>query len=152
MDINRYRDLKKKLPYVVCGMFHPLIRRKENFSAIQYFIIDMDHIVEHGKSITTITDKLRAEPQVHLFFKSPGGDGIKVMFKLKENCHDAQLFSAFYKIFGHYFSLDTLSSISIFAFDHSVEYLSLSKTRLALSTIPASLISFKNALTNLAFS
>jgi hypothetical protein len=49
MDINKYRDLKKKLPYVVCGMFHPLIRRKENFSAIQYFIIDMDHIVEHGK-------------------------------------------------------------------------------------------------------
>ncbi|MDP5046800.1 MAG: CRISPR-associated primase-polymerase type B [Saprospiraceae bacterium] len=107
MDINRYRDLKKKLPYVVCGMFHPLIRRKENFSAIQYFIIDMDHIVEHGKSITTITDKLRAEPQVHLFFKSPGGDGIKVMFKLKENCHDAQLFSAFYKIFGHYFGEKT---------------------------------------------
>jgi hypothetical protein len=44
---------------------------------------------------------------VHLFFKSPGGDGIKVMFKLKENCHDASLFSAFYKIFGHHFGEKT---------------------------------------------
>jgi hypothetical protein len=107
MDVNKYRELKKKLPYVVCGMFHPLIRKKENFSAIQYFILDIDHIVERGKSLTTITENLRTEPQVHLFFKSPGGDGIKVMFKLKENCHDATLFAAFYKLFGHHFGEKT---------------------------------------------
>ena len=107
MDFNKYRDLKKKLPYVVCGMFHPLIRRKENFSAIQYFILDLDHIMEQGKSLMTLAEKLKNEPQVHLFFKSPGGDGLKVMFKLKENCHDAQLFSAFYKIFGHHFGEKT---------------------------------------------
>jgi hypothetical protein len=33
------------------------------------------------------------------FFVSPGGDGLKVLFHLKEKCTDLTLFSAFYKVF-----------------------------------------------------
>jgi len=42
--------------------------------------------------------------EVALVFASPGGDGLKVMFHLEEDCRDAAMFSAFYKVFAHRFA------------------------------------------------
>ncbi|RMF24981.1 MAG: virulence protein E [Bacteroidetes bacterium] len=104
LDERRYRDLKKQLPYFVCGLFHPPVRRKENFAAIECFVLDLDHLEKEDRNLETVRAKLQALPEVCLLFQSPGGDGLKVLFRLKERCTDAALFSAFYKLFAARFA------------------------------------------------
>ena len=104
LDKNQYASLKKKLPYFVCGIFHPPYRKKENFSAIDYFIIDIDHIVSSGRNIELLTTRLQSNDEVRMMFRSPSGDGIKVMFKLNNTCKDSSLYTAFYKIFSMKFA------------------------------------------------
>ena len=47
LDVNRYRTLKKELPYFTCGSFYPVYRKKENFSSISLFVLDLDHLHQH---------------------------------------------------------------------------------------------------------
>lgn len=104
MDEKQYRELKKQLPYFVCGIFHPPIRRSENFASISHFIIDLDHLEKAGIDKALLTVQLREDPEVAFMFTSPGGDGLKAMFNLEAPCRDAALFSAFYKIFARRFA------------------------------------------------
>jgi len=99
LDVNRYKQLKKELPYFTCGNFYPLIRRKENFTTISLFVIDLDHLLSNSIDIETLQETLKKNETVVAFFVSPGGDGLKVVFQLEEQCRDSMLFSAFYKIF-----------------------------------------------------
>jgi len=103
IDERQYRELKKQLPYFVCGIFHPSVRRKENFAMIRYFILDLDHLSAAGLETETIKTSLRSDDRVAMYFVSPGGDGLKVLFRLEEDCRDAAMFSAFYKIFARQF-------------------------------------------------
>lgn len=104
VDENQYRELKKQLPYFVCGIFHPAVRRQENFAGIEHFIIDLDHLEKAGLDKGVLCGQLREDPEISFFFTSPGGDGLKVLFNLAEPCRDAALFSAFYKLFARRFA------------------------------------------------
>jgi hypothetical protein len=104
VDEKQYRGLKKHLPYFVCGIFHPPIRRIEHFAAIEYFMLDLDHLAAAEIEKDTLMEKIRQLPEVVLAFTSPSGDGVKIMLQLQEKCTDAALFSAFYKIFTHRFA------------------------------------------------
>lgn len=105
LDEQQYRQLKKNLPYFVCGIFHPAIRRRENFASIEYFLLDLDHLTEAGLEPLSLQQRLREEaPELVLCFTSPSGDGLKLLFRLSEPCRDAALFSAFYKVFARRFA------------------------------------------------
>ncbi len=95
-----YAALKKKLPYFVCSQFHPANRRKENFSAAEYFVIDLDHVVMSGRNLEVLRNSLKGMAEVMLCFKSPSGEGLKILFKLSSICKDSALFSSFYKVFA----------------------------------------------------
>lgn len=99
MDPRQYARLKKQLPYFVCGSFHPPYRRRENFASIQHFVVDLDHFQEAGLSRREVGGQLRADSRLLLLFTSPGGDGLKLLFKLKEPCFDPGLYALFYKAF-----------------------------------------------------
>jgi len=99
ISIDNYNQLKKRLPYFVCGTFNPPIRRRENFGYIEFFIVDIDHIIEKGLNIDHLRLRLASDPRVNLLFTSPGEDGLKVMFRLKERCYDHSIYSIFYKLF-----------------------------------------------------
>lgn len=105
IDAKQYTELKKKLPYFVCGIFNPNIRRKENFAYASCFVVDIDHISEKGLTMDAVRKKIEADTRVLLSFVSPGEDGLKVLFRLSERCYDAALFSLFYKAFLTDFSL-----------------------------------------------
>lgn len=94
-----YKTLKGQFPYLVCAMFTPPYRRTENFAFTQYFIVDIDHISSRGMVLDDVRHKLENDPRTLLCFKSPGGDGLKVMMKLSERCYDAGLYKTFYKAF-----------------------------------------------------
>ncbi len=104
IDPKKYNILKRMLPYVVCGIFHPPYRRLENFASIRYFMLDIDHLSQKNMDRQNLKNKLIADPRVHLMFTSPGGNGLKVLFKLREKCFDRQQYSVFYKLFIHQFS------------------------------------------------
>ncbi len=104
MDENQYRRLKTQLPYVVAAIFSPPVRRKENFRYTQFFIIDIDHISSFDYTPAYIRKILQHDEYVHLLFVSPGGDGLKAIFKLKEKIDDASFYSYFYKLFATRFA------------------------------------------------
>lgn len=105
MDAKGYARLKRKLPYFVCGQFNPAFRRKENFAYTERFILDFDHLSSVFLSLKTVRDEIIRDEQVMMCFVSPGEDGLKVMFRLKERCYDAGLYSIFYKSFATTFAM-----------------------------------------------
>lgn len=101
---DKYRMLKKDLPYFVCGAFSPKIRRREHFLSINCFLLDLDYLTGAEVNKSLLFDKLKKIPEVKMMFTSPSGDGLKIMFLLKEKCVDSSLFSTFYKIFAARFA------------------------------------------------
>lgn len=104
IDKSRYNDLKKLLPYFVCGIFNPPYRRAENFAWIQHLVLDFDHLRQKGIEPEGLKEKLKHDTRAELIFVSPGGDGLKVMFRLSEKCFDRARFSLFYKVFARTFA------------------------------------------------
>lgn len=104
LDPKQYSQLKRMLPYVVCGIFNPPFRRTENFAYTEYFMLDIDKISEKEISVDTLRTQLQSDSRVMLCFLSPGEDGLKLLFRLKERCYDAGIYSLFYKVFVKHFS------------------------------------------------
>lgn len=99
IDERQYRRLKRELPYFVCGRFHPPYRRKDNFATIRNFVIDLDHLKAAGIYLPDLRAKLIKDERLQMLFVSPGGDGLKLLFCLSDNCNDPGLYSLFYKAF-----------------------------------------------------
>lgn len=104
IDNKQYALLKRQLPYFVCGMFNPPYRKSENFAYTEYFIVDIDHLSDKEISIEQLSAKLIQDPRTLLLFRSPGEDGLKILFHLQERCYDPAIYSLFYKVFIRQFS------------------------------------------------
>ena len=63
---QKYSQLKKELPFFVCGIFSPRFRRGENFAYIETFVIDLDHLVEKEVRILDLLENLKKR-RTHTF-------------------------------------------------------------------------------------
>jgi|AntRauTorckE5430_2_1112549.scaffolds.fasta_scaffold23119_2 hypothetical protein len=100
IDPSRYTTLKKGLPYFIGATFYPVARRKENFAAIEYFIIDLDHFdALDAPDIEKCRASFLLRTDLVLLFTSPGGNGLKLLFRFKTPCLDAGLYRLFYQRF-----------------------------------------------------
>lgn len=106
LDQLRYRQLKTTLPYVVCGSYHPAIRKTSSFASIECFILDFDHLNSKNIEIKDFKAKMREDSRILMLFESPSGDGLKVLFKLDEKCYDPGVYRLFYKLFAKSFSIE----------------------------------------------
>lgn len=104
MDAKRYAQMKRGLPYFVCGAFNPPYRKTENFAYTELFVLDIDKVSAKGYDLLELQKKLAADARVLLSFASPGNDGLKLMFRLTERCYDAGLYKLFYQTFARSFS------------------------------------------------
>lgn len=104
IDSKQYASLKKQLPYIVCGVFNPPFRKKDNFAYIEYFIIDIDNLSEKGINLQELRNQLQKDNRVVMSFASPSENGLKIIFHLKEKCYDANIYALFYKKFASVFS------------------------------------------------
>lgn len=100
LDLLKYREMKVRLPYVVAATFQPSFRKISNFGKTQYFILDIDHLVEKNLDREQLFQKICADPRTLMCFTSPSGDGLKVFFKLEEPFYDPARYSVFYKLFA----------------------------------------------------
>ncbi|MBN2747002.1 MAG: hypothetical protein JXR34_09765 [Bacteroidales bacterium] len=104
IDPNRYRLLKKELPYFVCAKFHPKVRQSANFVSIAYFVLDIDHISQKQMDINILRNRMRQDKRLMLMFESPSADGLKLVFRLAEPIYDLVRYKLFYKSFCQKFS------------------------------------------------
>lgn len=104
VDAKRYAELKRSLPYFVGSTFNPAFRRTDNFAYCSYFVLDFDHISEKGLNREQLCQTILSDNRVRLFFVSPSQDGFKLLFRLRERCYDAGIFSLFYRTFAHAFA------------------------------------------------
>lgn len=104
IDSRKYQEIKIFLPYVTCGIFHPPMRRTENFAFIDSFILDLDHLSSKELTSGWIKNKLSGDDRVMLMFTSPGNDGIKILFSLSQRITDPVKYSLFYKVFATQFT------------------------------------------------
>lgn len=101
---HSYSVQKKTLPYIVCGIFNPPYRKKDNFAYTDCFILDIDHLSSKGLQLQEVRKTIQSDDRVSMIFTSPGGDGLKILFHLQDRCTDSNLFSLFYKAFAIQFS------------------------------------------------
>lgn len=105
IDIKQYQSLKRQLPFIVCAHFNPPIRKKENFAYTEYFIVDIDHLSYKNISTQKLKNEIIKDERVLICFESPGQDGLKIIFRLKERCFDSGIYSIFYKKFIDQFAI-----------------------------------------------
>jgi hypothetical protein len=100
---ERQEYKKNNLPFFVIGEFKDNIRQKVKFIRTQYAIFDYDHLSDnyetHWNSIISNTNVFAA-------FRSPSGDGIKVVYKFDKAIENSDEFSAIYKYYASQFEID----------------------------------------------
>ncbi|PWK16959.1 VirE-like protein [Arcicella aurantiaca] len=102
IDKTAYRTLKTRLPYIVGGVFQQDCRRIENINAVNFIILDIDHLTDFDGSIP---EAIKADDTVLMAFISPSGEGIKVIFRLSEPLVSAQGFQIAYRDFAEKFGV-----------------------------------------------
>lgn len=105
MDAKQYSKSKRLLPYFVCSVFNPPVRKTENFAYASYFVVDLDNIAAGDMDLLSLRSRIELDQRVVLSFVSPSEDGLKILFKLKERCYDAGLYKIFYKEFVRRFAV-----------------------------------------------
>ena len=105
MDKNGYSQLKRKLLILFAGNLIRHFGVKRTLLIQKNFILDFDHLSSKQLSLKAVREKIIQDQQVLMCFASPSEDGIKVMFRLKERCYDAGIYSIFYKAFAATFAM-----------------------------------------------
>lgn len=100
IDARAYRTMKTQLPYFTIANFNPPVRRTENVAYADYLILDFDYLSNKQLSAEVLKKSFSTNEHVCLCFVSPGGDGLKVLFRLEPRIYDKNIFKTFYKIFA----------------------------------------------------
>ena len=103
LDQAAYSRLKIKLPYLCAAQCRDGIRRGEQFEQISWMTLDVDHYSGSAEALQMLKERLRQDERVALLFISPGGDGLKLLFRLQEPCTDTKRYSDAYKSFAFSF-------------------------------------------------
>jgi hypothetical protein len=104
LDPGKYKQLKVKLPYFTCGIFHPPYRRTEFLAYADSFVIDLDSLQENEINPDWLKQKLSGDERISLAFISPGGNGLKAILPLAERISDPGKFKLVYRVFLQSFS------------------------------------------------
>lgn len=101
---NARQEYKKKnLPFFTIGEFKNNERKRYSLIRTQFAIYDFDHIGEHYDERW---DKVVNDKRVFAAFRSPSGDGIKMICKFDAEINDANLFSELYRYYANKFEIE----------------------------------------------
>ena len=94
-DQSERQDKKKELlPYFILGTFRDNKRLKINLEESSYMIFDYDHL---PSDIDQAIQKISDDQRVYAAFRSPSGDGVKIIYRLARPINDHDQFSQLYK-------------------------------------------------------
>jgi hypothetical protein len=103
LEEQAYDRLKVKLPYFCTGQFSGGLRRGEFFEQSTAFIMDIDGCGRTPDELRFWRKELWADEGIAALFTSPGGDGLKLLFLLREPVCSTKQYSDFYKAFAFEF-------------------------------------------------
>ena len=96
-DPKKRKALKAALlPYFTFSHFSENKRDKVHFKSTKFILIDIDHVADRLKDLV---EKFRTDSRIFLFFVSPSGDGLKVVFALRDFITDNPTYERVYKHF-----------------------------------------------------
>lgn len=96
-DPTQRKLLKEALlPYFMFMTFTENQRDVAHFKSAKFIVLDIDHI---GDRMDSLCAELKADNRIFLFFKSPSGDGLKVVLALNKFIVDAVLYKKVYEKF-----------------------------------------------------
>jgi hypothetical protein len=104
LDAAASQRLKTRLPYICCSSFKGGLRKLDNLEAAHGFILDFDHLSRDPEIYLELVSRLKQDIEVALFYKSPSGCGLKIIFLLDHPIIDATSYSRFYKYFATTFA------------------------------------------------
>jgi len=96
VDKKKISSLKLNLPYFNMGEFKNNKRNNASFIKTKYFLFDLDNVENLIKLKSIIT----AKKNVFCCFVSPGGNGLKVIFKLNRVIDSIDDYHKYYESFG----------------------------------------------------
>ena len=88
---------KEKLPYITLGRFRDNYLRNESLIESQYEIQDIDEL---GSKYAEVRAKLLSDPHVFILFKSPRGNGLKVIREYDHPISNAERYKDLHKHYG----------------------------------------------------
>jgi hypothetical protein len=81
-DQEKRNKLKASLlPYFMFMSFRDGIRDIDHFMSTKFILVDVDHV---GERLVELRQAFQADQRIFLFFQSPSGDGLKVVFALTD--------------------------------------------------------------------
>ena len=93
---ERQKLKARHLPYFTFLRFEDGIRKSERFKDARFILMDIDHIADH---LDVVREKMRADPDVFMYFLSPGGDGFKLVFALDQDITTESTYKKTYQRF-----------------------------------------------------
>jgi hypothetical protein len=100
IDPEAYRRRKGVLPWFIGARFRDNLRRAEHFEHLDFFVLDFDGCFHNGDQISNLKARLRQDEQLALAYVSPGGEGLKCVFRLATPLPNTKWYADFYRAFA----------------------------------------------------
>jgi hypothetical protein len=88
IDRGIYNQKKKELPYFCFSNFKGNLRRSENFISTSYLVLDIDKLAL--LQLNELKQKLPEDKRIRLFYQTPSGLGLKLIFEFSEEIKSAK--------------------------------------------------------------
>ena len=95
-DVERRQLKQSLLPYFTFLQFTNGTRESKSFKSVQYVLMDIDHVQEQ---LAELCAAMREDPDIFMFFVSPSGDGLKVVFALDREITTEAEYKSVYQYF-----------------------------------------------------
>ncbi|RMG68010.1 MAG: hypothetical protein D6722_12265, partial [Bacteroidetes bacterium] len=95
---------KAHLPFFIGARFAQGIRRSGQLEAIGYMVLDLDDCHESPAAFAGLRARLQADERVWMAYTSPGGLGLKLVFRLARPLQHTKAYSDCYQCFARSFA------------------------------------------------
>lgn len=103
IDRSSYDRIKRSLPFFCCSTFYNNRRRLEQLDNAWGMIIDIDHLGDQKR--TSLRHQLKQDKRVMLLYRSPGGQGLKVVFRFDQSVTNPHVFTEVFRSIAREFAM-----------------------------------------------
>ena len=105
-EINEFISAKKKfkisLPHFSMAKFENNYRTNKNFISTEFMILDVDKVPD----LNLLRKRLRTDSTVYCFFRSPSGNGLKIIFQFDNPITEEKRFSFICRHYAEKFTME----------------------------------------------
>lgn len=104
VDAAQYRQRKTHLPFFIGARFAAGVRQAGRLEAIGYLVLDLDDCRRSEEQFAELRTRLQGDERVWMAYVSPGGAGLKLVFRLARPLQHTKAYSDCYQCFARSFA------------------------------------------------